>query len=235
LQILYQDSAIVVLAKPAGLLVHPTDQAPDRVTLLQLARAATGGEHLYPVHRLDRGASGVLVLARSSQMASLLHRQFEPGAETGAEKRYLVAVRGGPAESGVIDHPIARREGGPRVPALTEYRRLALVLVPRTEGEPEREQRYALCEARPLTGRLHQVRRHFKHISHPVLGDVTHGRSEHNRLCRERFGLHRLALHAESLSFDHPATGLRVRFVAPLPPDLRQPLERMGFEIPARP
>jgi tRNA pseudouridine65 synthase len=224
--IVYQDQSIVVVAKPAGLLVHRTDEAPDRIAVLQLARDATGGAHLYPVHRLDRGASGVLVLARSSEAAAVLHQQFEDGR---ADKRYLAAVRGLPDESAVVDHPIPRREDGPRVPALTEIRRLATATTPLEAGDAEREQRYSLVEARPRSGRLHQIRRHLKHLGHPVLGDVNYGRSEHNRLCRERFGLVRLALHAASLSFDHPHTGERVHFEAPLPADLREPLERMGL------
>jgi tRNA pseudouridine65 synthase len=224
LEILHQDEAIVVVAKPAGLLVHRTDEAPDRTVVLQQARDATGGGHLFPVHRLDRGASGVLVLARSREAARALHDQFEEGR---ADKRYLVAVRGAPLEAGTIDHPIPRRPGGPRVAALTEYRRLATV----TLELPVREPRYSLVEARTRSGRLHQVRRHLKHIAHPVLGDAGYGRSEHNRLCRERFGLFRLALHASALAFDHPGSGARVHFEAPFPPDLREPLRRMGFDV----
>jgi tRNA pseudouridine65 synthase len=228
IEVLFEDAALVVVAKPAGLLVHRTDQAPDRDVLLQQARDATGGQHLYPVHRLDRGASGVVVLARSPEAAAVLHRQLEEG---GADKRYLAAVRGVPEQHGLVDHPIPRREGGPRVPARTEYRRLASVEVAVLPGEPERETRYSLVEARPLTGRLHQIRRHLKHLGHPVLGDVNHGRSEHNRLCRERFGLARLALHAAALSLDHPVDGRRLRFEAPLPLDLAVPLRRMGFSV----
>jgi len=226
MRILYQDEAIVVVAKLSGMLVHPNQHAQDETTLLPLARDASGGAHLYPVHRLDRGASGVLVLARTSAFAAALHPQFEDGR---ADKRYLAAVRGMPPDTGVIDHPLPRREDGPRVPAVTEYRRLATVTVPLLPQELEREQRYSLVEAHPRSGRLHQIRRHLKHIAHPVLGDVNHGRSEHNRLCRQRFGLDRLALHAISLSFIHPLTSAPVTFRAPLPEDLVVPLRRMGF------
>ncbi len=224
---LYRDEDLVVVGKPAGLLVHPTGLAPDRVTVVQLVRRGEGGT-LHPVHRLDRGASGVLVLARSAEATASLQAQLEQGA---ADKRYLVAVRGAPPEAGVIDQPIPRREDGPRVPACTEFRRLQVVTVALAPGEDFRESRYALVEARPRSGRLHQIRRHLKHIAHPVLGDVNHGRSEHNRRCRERFGLARLALHAVSLSFDHPRSGERVTFQAPLPADLRDPLQRMGFTL----
>jgi tRNA pseudouridine65 synthase len=229
LEILHHDDALVVVAKPSGLLVHRTEQAPDAVVLLQLARDATGGGHLYPVHRLDRGASGVLVLARSSEAANRLHAQFEDGQ---ADKRYLALVRGSPADTGVIDHPIPRREDGPRVPAVTEYRRLQTVTVTITDrAGAERAQRYSWVEARPRSGRWHQVRRHLKHAGHPLVGDVNHGRSEHNHQCRDRFGLDRLALHASSLAFDHPASGARVCFEAPPPTELLIPLRRMGFAL----
>ena len=220
----------MVVAKPSGLLVHRTEASADEAAVLQLARDATGGAHVYPVHRLDRGASGVLVLARSPQAARLLHEQLEEGR---ADKRYLALVRGAPPDAGVIDHPIPRREDGPRVPALTEYTRRAVVsvMVDDPERGGAREQLYALVEARPRSGRLHQIRRHLKHLGHPLIGDANYGRGEHNRLCRERFGLARLALHAASLAFDHPSTGERVCFATPIPDDLRAPLGRMGFEV----
>jgi tRNA pseudouridine65 synthase len=226
--VLHDDPDIVVVAKPSGLLVHriPGTREP---ALLQLVRDATGGAHLYPVHRLDRGASGVVVFARSKAAARALHPQFEDGR---ADKRYLALVRGTPPESGVIDHPIPRREDGPRVPAVTAFARLAAVSTSIVDRQGRaREQSYALVEARPRSGRLHQVRRHLKHAGHPLIGDANYGRAEHARLCRERFGLDRLALHAAALAFDHPGTGARVSFRAPLPEDLRGPLERMGFRL----
>jgi tRNA pseudouridine65 synthase len=117
----------------------------------------------------------------------------------------------------VIDHPLSRSPGGPRVPAVTEFRRLGVF------------ERYAWMEVVPRTGRLHQIRRHFKHISHPLIGDVRYGKGEHNRLFRERFGLHRLALHALELAFAHPEDGQPVRIVAPVPEDLAGPLAAMGL------
>jgi tRNA pseudouridine65 synthase len=228
-EILHADAEIVVVSKPSGLLVHRTDGARDEPALLQLVRDATGGEHVFPVHRLDRGASGVVVLARSSAAAGLLHPQFEDGR---ADKRYLALVRGKPPESGVIDHPIPRREDGPRVPAVTAFTCLQTVTTRFVDRQGvERAQSYSLVEAQPRSGRLHQVRRHLKHAGHPLVGDVHYGRVEHNRWCREHYGLERLALHAAALSFDHPGTGARVRFEAALPSDLREPLRRLGFSV----
>lgn len=212
LHILHHDDALVAVAKPSGMLVH-RGWARDDVVAMTLVRDRIGS-WVYPVHRLDRGTSGVLVFALSSEIARLVQEQFQDGR---VEKRYLVLVRGIPPESGVIDHPVPRTKGGERVPAVTEYRRLSTF------------ERYALVEARPRTGRLHQIRRHFKHISHHVIGDVNYGKGEHNRLFRARFGLHRLALHAAELVFDHPATGEHLRLAAPVPEDLAGPLRAMEF------
>ena len=209
--LLHHDDHLVVVNKPSGLAVH-RGMSREKIVVLQLVRNLVG-RHVYPVHRLDRATSGALLLALNPGTARLLQEQWESG---GVEKRYLALVRGIPPEEGVIDSPVPRSPQGLRVPAVTEFRRLAVF------------ERYALMEARPLTGRLHQIRRHFKHISHPLIGDVRYGKGEHNRLFRERFGLHRLALHALSLEFDHPATGERVRITASVPEDLAGPLRAMG-------
>jgi tRNA pseudouridine65 synthase len=229
LEILCADAQIAVVIKPSGLLVHRLAGGRDEPALLQLARDATGGAHLFPVHRLDRGASGVVVFARSAEAAAVLHPQFEDGR---ADKRYLALVRGTPPEAGVIDHPIPRREDGPRVDAVTSFTRLQTITTTIVDRQGRaRVQSYSLVEARPRSGRLHQVRRHLKHAGHPLIGDANYGGLEHNRWCREHHGLGRLALHASALAFDHPGTGARVRFEAPLPADLRAPLGHMGFVV----
>lgn len=213
--LLHRDDHLVVVDKPSGLAVH-RGMAQEKIVVLQLVRDLMG-RHVYPVHRLDRATSGALLLALNPETARRLQEQWESG---GVEKRYLALVRGIPPEEGVIDLPVPRSPQGLRVPAVTEFRRLASF------------ERYALMEARPLTGRLHQIRRHFKHISHPLIGDVRYGKGEHNRFFRERFVLHRLALHAVSLEFDHPVTGERVRITAPVPEDLAGVLRAMGVRIP---
>lgn len=209
---LYQDGVLLAVDKPANLAVH-RGAARDRTVALQIVRDRVG-RHVHAVHRLDRATSGVLLFALDPVTARRMQEQFEAGT---VAKRYLALVRGIPPEEGVIDHPIPRDEEGPRVPALTEFRRLAVF------------ERYALVEARPRTGRRHQIRRHFKHLSHPLIGDVRYGKGEHNRLFRDRFGLHRLALHALELAFEHPETGESVRIVAPVPEDLAGPLRAMGM------
>lgn len=215
LPVLHRDGVLLAVNKPSGLAVH-RGLARDRTVALQLVRGLAG-RHVHAVHRLDRATSGVLLFALDPVTARRMQEQFEAG---GVEKRYLALVRGVPPEEGVIDHPVPRAEDGPRVPAVTAFRRLAVF------------ERYALVEARPVTGRHHQIRRHFKHLSHPLIGDVRYGKGEHNRIFRERFGLHRLALHALELAFDHPETGERLRILAPLPEDLAAPLRALGIVVP---
>ena len=210
--ILFVDEVLAVVDKPSGLVVH-RGWARDEIVAMTLARDALG-RRVYPVHRLDRGTSGVLMFALDSETARDLQEQFRAGR---VAKRYLALVRGVPPESGVIDHSLAPRKGAEKLPAITEYRRLGV------------QGRYSLVEAWPRTGRLHQIRRHLKHISCPLIGDVRYGKGEHNRFFRSEFGLHRLALHALELSFDHPRTGERLTFRAEVPEDLAGPLRTLGI------
>jgi tRNA pseudouridine65 synthase len=193
-------------------LVHRGWADDDDVALFRVRDML--GAHVHPVHRLDRGTSGVLLFARTREAAATLGRAFEAGR---VEKRYLALVRGTPPDEGVIDHPIPRREGGERVAAVTRFRRVATSPVDRC----------SLVLAQPETGRLHQVRRHFHHISHPIVGDVNYGSGAINRQYRARYGLHRLALHARSIAFDHPTTGERIVTTAPIPDDLSRALEAL--------
>jgi tRNA pseudouridine65 synthase len=214
IEILFDDADVVVVNKPSGLLVHRGWGNDEDVAMRRVRDAL--GVHVYPVHRLDRGTSGALVLARTREMAALLGQRFASGQ---VEKRYLALVRGTPPESGRIDHPIPNGESGPRVPAVTRF-----ALVRRSSVD-----RCSLIVALPETGRTHQIRRHLRHLDHPLVGDVNYGSGEINRRYRALYALHRLALHAQVIAFDHPLTGARVAVSAPLPDDLSLPLERLGL------
>jgi tRNA pseudouridine65 synthase len=214
LDVLYVDEHLIVVNKPSGLLVH-RGWDDDRDVALTLVRDALGAR-VNPVHRLDRATSGALVFARTAEMTTALGALF---AEGGVGKSYRALVRGVPPAEGVIDNPVPRREGGPRVPAVTRYRLLATS--PR--------ERCSLVLALPETGRLHQVRRHLKHLGHPLIGDVNYGKGDLNRHFRATYQLHRLALHACTLAFTHPATGEPLRIVAPMPADLAAPLVALGL------
>ena len=184
----HRDARCVVVDKPSGLATHRGwDAEPD--ALLQRVRDLVGA-YVYPIHRLDRGASGLVVFALDADAARALSAAWPQ-----ADKRYLAITRGHPPEHLMIDHPIPRAPGEDRVPARTEIWRRE------TFG------RYALVEARLHTGRLHQIRRHCKHISCPLIGDVRYGKGEHNRIFRTQHGLHRLALHCTSLVVAHPDGG----------------------------
>lgn len=210
--LLFVDDALVVANEPSGLLVHRGWADDDDVALFRVRDML--GAHVHPVHRLDRGTSGALLFARTREAAATLGRALEGGR---VEKRYLALVRGTPADEGIVDHAIPRSEGGERVAAVTRFRRLARSPVDRC----------SLVLALPETGRLHQIRRHFHHISHPIVGDVNYGSGAINRHYRARYGLHRLALHARAIAFDHPTTGERMAVSAPLPDDLARALEAL--------
>jgi tRNA pseudouridine65 synthase len=218
LEILFVDADLVIVNKPSGLLVHRGWANDDDVAMFRVRDML--GAHVYPVHRLDRGTSGALCFARTREAAATLAASFESRQ---VDKRYLALVRGEPAASGTIDHPIPRRvdesAGAPRVPAVTQY-----VLVARSTVD-----RCSLVLAIPETGRGHQVRRHLRHLGHPLVGDVNYGRGEINRRYRAEYGLHRLALHAHQIAFEHPVTRAPVAVTAPMPDDLGLPLERLAL------
>ncbi len=227
LPLLHLDADLVAIDKPAGLLVHPSAlDAHEERTALKLLRDQLGSR-VWPLHRLDKGTSGVLLFARHAEAAREWGLAFEQGR---VAKRYLALVRGWPPEAGEIDHPLARdperpSAGQPRLEATTRFRRLACFEWPFGDGRHPTS-RYALVEVEPLTGRRHQIRRHFKHIAHPLVGDSTHGKSTHNRAVAAWLGSSRLWLHA--FSCELPRAGGALRIVAApgpewlplLPPDL---------------
>jgi len=215
MKLLHLTENTAIFNKPSGLLVH-RGWDNDPVVAMTLARDALC-RYVYPVHRLDRATSGALAFALTAEAARDLGDAF---AAQQVGKGYLALVRGIPPERGTIDNPVPRQPRGERVDAVTDFERIAVF------------GRYALVVARPRTGRLHQIRRHLKHISCPLIGDVRYGKGEHNRKFRSEFDLHRLALHCFELSLPGPIVGesaqkLCVR--APLPDDLAQPLARMGL------
>lgn len=222
LPVLYRDDALLIVDKPAGLIVH-RGWANDRVTALDLARSLAGC-WVYPAHRLDRGTSGVLVFGLSPAAARALERAF---AADLVQKRYLALVRGMAPDAITIDHAIAKEEGKPKVPSTTHVARVAHCEVENDETGVTR--RYSWVEARPETGRPHQIRRHLKHIAHPIVGDVRYGKAEHNRLFRRRFGVERMVLHAAEFSFPHPTEARRVSVSAPLPDELVALLRALGL------
>lgn len=199
LNILYLDDDLAAIHKPAGLLVHPTGlDAHETRNAMALLRDQLGG-HVWPLHRLDKGTSGVLLFARHEAAASRWRAPFEAGT---VRKQYRALVRGWPAAAGEIDYPLARdpelpSAGQQRLPAVTRWQRLATLEWNFSVDGRHPTSRYALVAVEPVTGRRHQIRRHFKHIAHPLVGDTTHGKGAHNRAVAAWLGMDRLWLHAQ--------------------------------------
>jgi tRNA pseudouridine65 synthase len=214
---LFRDESVVVVDKPAGLVCHRTELAPDRDVVMTRVRDALGA-YVYPVHRLDRGTSGALVFALSSAVAARLRVAFDEGR---VAKTYLALARGHAPERVTVDYAIPKAEDSPvRVAAITDLERVG-------EGD-----HCSLVVARPRTGRYHQIRRHLAHLRHPLALDSRYGTGWFNRDIRARSGLTRLALHAFEIAFPHPAREddappLRVR--APVAADLRAALVALGL------
>lgn len=208
------------MSKPPGLLVHRTalDRGETRFALQMLRDQL--GQPVWPVHRLDKGTSGVLLFALDADTASRLGQAFESGP--GPRKTYRAMVRGWPQDEGLVDHPLKRMPDDMRTErvlvqaAQTRYRTLARGELPLAQGVFEGT-RVAQLELQPLTGRRHQLRRHMKHIAHPILGDATHGKGPLNRAVADLLGLQRLWLHALQLELEHPVSGQLLRIVSPLP------------------
>ncbi|GAA5316567.1 MAG: tRNA pseudouridine(65) synthase TruC [Candidatus Pelagadaptatus aseana] len=212
LPVLYQDEYLIAVNKPSGLLVHRSeiDRHETRFAL-QILRNQLG-QYVYPVHRLDKPTSGVLLMALSSDIARQLSESF---AQRQVAKTYHAIVRGYSPEQGYIDHPLkeeldkytdkkARLNREPQS-AQTAFSTLATTEIP-VLIETYHQSRYSLVECQPETGRKHQIRRHLKHINHPIIGDAKHGRGRHNRYFKEHFDAGRLLLHASRLQLQHPVT-----------------------------
>ncbi|MBS1198880.1 MAG: truC [Proteobacteria bacterium] len=232
LPILYRDEYLIAIDKPSGLLVHRSDiDRHETRFAVQLLRDQIG-QRVQPVHRLDRGTSGLLLFAFDSEIMRQLSQQFETNA---VHKTYLAVVRGWPPEEGCIDHPLtvqadkyAGISGKEAQAAVTRFRRLATIELP-FAVEPYPVSRYALVALSPETGRRHQLRRHMKHIAHPIIGDATHGKGIHNRFFQQQFACSRLLLACVELRLKHPVSGEDLILRAPPGDDFAGILKRFDW------
>ena len=203
-EILYEDADIIAINKPPGILVHRSRLSEDRVFVLQLLRDQIG-QRLFPAHRLDRGTSGVLLFGKTSEAAAALGQQF---MDKSLGKKYIALVRGFVQDEQTIDYPLADEESGKGlVQAITYYKKLKQVTTDMAIGLRYSTARFSLVEVEPETGRRHQIRKHFAHLRHPIIGDPRHGDVKHNKSFREQFGITRLLLHARQLNIQHPISG----------------------------
>lgn len=199
LEILYQDDHIIAINKPPGLLVHRTSMAAEATEFAVQVLRDQIGKKVYPAHRLDRKTSGVLLFALDSKTLSVIMKNF---AEVKIIKRYLAIVRGYTADKEIIDYPLCDASGKIKK-AVTSYQTLQRTELPLPFGR-HKTSRYSLVEAFPQTGRMHQLRKHFAHILHPIIGDRPHGCNKQNKLFLEKWHLKEMLLHAQSLCFEHP-------------------------------
>lgn len=225
LEILYRDEHIIAINKPHGLLVHKSFIASDvQVFAVQLLRNQIG-QHVTPVHRLDRKTSGVLVFALNSETNRNLNIQFDEGT---VQKSYLTIVRGYTSDEEIIDYPL-KKENGQMQEAITAYRTIERTEVPVSFGK-HTTQRYSLVHVEPKTGRMHQIRRHFAHIFHPIIGDRPHGCNKQNKLFKEKWEMTTMMLHAKRIQFTHPTTKQQLIIEAPLQDEFKRTLDFLGFE-----
>jgi len=235
LKIIYTDDHYVAIDKPAGLLIHRTSIArenDDGRYALQLLRDQIGA-WVYPVHRLDRPTSGVVIFARSSEAARRLAPHF---AARRVCKRYLAVVRGYAPEYVAIDYAVAAHEGknAPLKEAQSELRCLTTVELPIPVSRYA-SARYSLVELIPKSGRWHQLRRHCAHLRHPIVGDTSHGDGHHNRLFRSHLDSRRLLLVATALTLRHPFSDEELRLKIDADPGLVELFARLGWSWPNLP
>ncbi|ATX82737.1 tRNA pseudouridine synthase C [Mariprofundus ferrinatatus] len=235
LDILYRDEWLIAINKPAGLLVHRSmiDKHETRFAM-QMVRDQIG-QHVWPLHRLDKPTSGVLLFALNSETARKVGDLFCAGM---VSKEYLAVVRGYTEEQGIIDYPLKEEldkksdqkadSNKPAQDAVTQYCRLATVELPNAVGRYDTA-RYSLLSITPKTGRKHQIRRHMKHIFHPIVGDTTHGDGRQNTFFRNHFNCRRLLLAATSLNFPHPETGEQITIHAPLEDSFSNVVDLLGW------
>ncbi len=236
-EIIYEDEFLVAINKEAGLLVHRSwlDKGETRFAM-QLTRDAVSC-HVFPVHRLDKPTSGVLLFAKSPSVARSLTEAF---TEHKVTKRYLAVVRGFMSEQGVVDYALSFKPDAiadkfadldkPAQEAVTHWQRLAQVELPFAVSKKHETSRYSLMRLTPETGRKHQLRRHMRHLFHHIVGDTSHGDGRHNRFFRTQYDCTRMLLHAQTLALNHPVTGEPLLLKAELDSQWMHILEKFDWE-----
>jgi tRNA pseudouridine65 synthase len=224
LEIVYQDEHLIAINKPHGLLVHRSLIANDaKEFALQMLRDQIN-RRVSPVHRLDRKTSGLLLFAFEKDVEGMLHQQFREGAVL---KRYLAILRGHAPDSQDIDYPLVK-ENGAIQDAFTSFKTLDRAELDIPLGKHPTS-RYSLVEATPTTGRMHQLRKHFAHIFHPIIGDRKHGCNKQNRFFKAEWEMTTMLLHASELEFNHPVTMERIHLKAPLQDEFKRVMGIMGW------
>lgn len=223
LDILFEDDHLIAINKPSGLLVHPSWIAPRGTpNLASMLKVYFEGGSPYTIHRLDRPTSGVILFGKNKEVAQKMNLIF---AEREVSKTYLCMCRGYTPEADTIDYALKEQldkiadkhanQDKEAQEAVSHYRRLGTVELDIPIGRYDKS-RYSLVEVKPETGRKHQIRRHMKHIFHPIAGDTKHGDNKHNKMLKQNFDLQRLMLMATNIRFTHPITHEFMDITAPV-------------------
>ncbi|MEO9533210.1 MAG: pseudouridine synthase [Crocinitomicaceae bacterium] len=228
LDILFEDEFLIAVNKPNKLLIHHSHYSRNirEISLAQLVRKHCGHK-IHPIHRLDRKTSGIVLFAKSPEIATLLQNQFKNQT---VEKKYAALIRGFVTESMSIDSPVKNKENNTYQTAETLLNPIATSEINRAVL-PYSTARYSLVELIPKTGRTHQLRIHMNKIAHPIIGDPQYGNRHHNHAFIEWFGHDRLFLHAKSLRFEHPKRKERILIQANFPEFWQQNLSELNFTV----
>lgn len=225
LEIVYRDECLIAINKPHGLLVHKSFIASDVSEFaIQILRNQIG-QRVTPVHRLDRKTGGVLLFALTDDANKIMNSMF---AENRVHKIYHAIVRGYTADNERIDYPLIKEENGVFQEAVTNYETIEKVELPIPHGLFQTS-RYSLVEVKPDTGRMHQIRRHFDHIRHPIIGDRAHGCNKQNRLFKQKWDMTTMLLHASEIEFIHPYKFEMINIKAPLQGEFVRTMDFLGF------
>lgn len=228
LEILYRDEHLIAINKPSGLLVHKSFYSgeADAYAIQELRKQI--GQKVYPVHRLDRKTSGVLLFTLDKETLKVMSEQF---ANRQVEKKYIAILRGWAKEEETIDYDLVN-ENEVKQNAVTFYRRLQIseIDLPFLKHQTSR---YCLVEAIPETGRFHQLRKHFKHILHPILGCRKHGCNKQNKLWLNTFEINKMTLHSHQLIFNHPFSGKKITVNATIDDGFKKVGDILGFDLNA--
>ncbi len=236
IQILYEDQSYVAIHKPAGLLVHPSKiDSHEKITAVQILREQLQ-KQIFPVHRLDKPTSGVMIFALNSIAAEQLASQFRVNE---VQKKYIALVRGHLKQEQLLDYPLKEEldaiadkhssQERTAQQAQTWLHPVEYIEIPvRVDRYPTT--RYSLVYASPKTGRKHQIRRHLRHLNHPIIGDVAHGCGEHNKYFEQRFQKRRLFLSCLQMTFFHFELNKSISVQSEICEDFKNVLQDLGFK-----
>ena len=232
LEIIYQDNYCLLVTKPNNVLVHHAHHSRnkiDEVSLIQLIENQFGKRY-YPIHRLDRKTSGIILLASKREYVASFQALF---TNNEIQKIYYGVVRGFSQEHLIIDSPVKGRDALVYKDAETQLKLLDKIIL-EIPVKPYKSSRYSLVELKPKTGRMHQLRIHMNKVSTPLINDAKYGDKNHDTMYGEQFGWTNLFLHAGSLAFTHPFSNQKLVLKSSFPDDWIQLFDKFSWKNPLK-